>query len=311
MVMRSAARAAFNALPPTARRTALRLRYRRSEPQRVTASVPVRPRDSDLVFVLSLPRSGTNAFGALLRNGFPGLTWEGEILYGHFRPETAQVLAERFPWVTTFAGVTPRTHSAAKRQEMHRQLRAQMNEHASELLAALIEGRTGATVVKVFPAHLDRAVLARLLAEYRPRVIDIRRRLVFSYVSYLKATSTGVWSREVAPDHAVEWSQRGVDGYIARCDEWTRWYSDVVARLGLERLRVSYEQLYETRTGLASLRAFFAEESPSPLALDDDLWAPPTVIQDRRSDTTLAALLRAFGDLPESSRVALLREPGD
>lgn len=249
----------------------------------------------DLLLVLSTARSGTNALGSMLTTGFPRATWCGEAYSGVFPPAMMGRLAGEFPWAEDAQSADFKTR---------------MDENVLEVTRSLIDLSDNAAIIKVFPRHLSREALDSVLREMSPRVVVLRRTLMFTLLSLLKSRTSGIWYGTEQTDVEVEIDDRQVADYVARMDDWFDWVDDRIHAHGLDALQLTYSELYETREGLDRLRAFPQGWSVSPTGADNETWLPRSSIQDRRTDESLTRALLQLTALSPDNQRALLRLPG-
>lgn len=247
-----------------------------------------------LLLVISLPRSGTNALNSMLRVSGLTMAVEGEFYAGFVKEQTKEHLKESFPWVTV-----PNTA-----------FRELINTNVTAVTEALLSDRTSLTVIKVFPRHLDDGALDQVLQTFRPRVILLRRRLLFSYISWLKARKAKSWFGSDTTDVQVTMSDSSAHRYIRFADRWFATVIDACQRANLEVLDLTYEDLLENETGHTALRSFLHESAATIRIGTPGRLKPTSKRQDQRTDQSLFPLLQDFSRLSPDVRDALLRYPG-
>lgn len=250
---------------------------------------------SDLVLVASAPRSGTGAFGSLLEAGFPRAMWCGET-YGGWVPDgVGAYLAAGYPWYAQ-----PKSPAFVGR----------MDKNVLNITHRLMELSGGPTIIKVFGPHLSSGALDRVLREFSPRVIVLRRRMVFSCVSMRRSMRSGIWYGDEITDTHLALENAAVQDYVTVTDRRFDQIDESVAEHGLDALWLTYSDVFESRSALPALRSFLSDWELSPMAEDDESWLPRTAIQDRRSDESIEQVLRSFVGLTPENQRALLRLPG-
>jgi lipopolysaccharide biosynthesis glycosyltransferase len=265
--------------------------------QRTTAAGPAAARrsSSDLVLVVSAPRSGTNAFGSLIRSGYPQATWAGEAYGGAPEGSIHEQLKAEFSWYAR-----PATSAFARG----------INQDAAALTRRIMELADGPTAIKLFGPQLSPAAFDAVLEEFSPRLIVLRRVNLFSCVSMRRSANTGVWFREELTDVSVQLQDQAVAAYTKNLDRWFDRVEDRIESYGLDALWMTYSQVYETRSALTAIREFLPDWTLGPLAVDDDSWLPRTTIQDRRTDESIEQTMHALVGLTPANQEALLRLPG-
>ncbi len=263
-----------------------------------------------LVLVISVPRSGTNALNSMVGDAVRDVFVEGEFYFGHIREKSLERLEGACPWVGS-ADIDARRQMTAEHAERkvaaYRQL---MSASAVEVTGTLLEGRSGPTVMKVFPNHLDRAALVDVLDAYRPRIIVLRRLMAMSYASLLKAQASGAWFRKDTTDVAASMRPDAAREYVRRTDDWFDWIDATIAELDLEVLDTTYEALFESDNPFPALRDLLWDVKFRNAVEKGGRLEARTQRQDRRTDRSVARLLADFGSLPADVRGDLLRHPG-
>lgn len=249
-----------------------------------------------LVLVLSAQRSGTGALGSLLSEGFPNLNWAGEVFPGYPHPWATAQLVESFPWVLD--------RQARGRQEL-------VDRHAADIVERLLAASPGPVVVKVFEGHLSDVALEEVCRRFRPSVVIMRRVMAFSAASLSRAEATWEWADTDSTGTRVTLVDEGVTAYTATLDGWFQRVSTLVEEQGLDRVDVTYAGVLETRADLPALRDLVVRAGGRWGAGTIEAWRPARVPQDRRTDDSIAELLRSFGGISTENRARLLRLPGD
>jgi hypothetical protein len=264
-----------------------------------------------LVLVCSLPRSGTNALESLLRRNFEDIHVEGELFHGHLRKETLSKMSGRFPWIGGAALAERATMSKDDQESAAREYRLKISAEALEVTVELMKYGEGLTVIKVLPDHLEVAALERIMSELRPRVIVLKRQMLFSYVSNLKAIASNAWCREDNTDFAAQLRESEARSYINSADEWFDLVSSFTNRFGLEQLNVSFSDLFESTNPIPILREFLLGVDVHPELNNAEGAGASTIRQDRRTDQSLANMVRQLSELSPETVDDLLRLPGE
>ncbi len=257
------------------------------------------------IFLMSQARSGTNAFMNLMHNSSPNFLDGGEIFKGFTHPKLMSIIEPDFPWFPRLEiNVNEGYH------KWHASLIDEKIFSVFNLLSDAPELRGSTIFVKVFPFHLREARFAELLNTFRPEVIFLRRHLLFTFISEMKALQMGhgSWSKIDSSKEIVTFNPVAIEKHIARSDNWFNIFYSHTNQLKLPNLDITYSGLFETGDDIGPLSLFLSEISGNPVSLDIESCQLP--IQDRRYDSFLANILEQFADLSEASRSALLRLPG-
>lgn len=101
----------------------------------------------------------------------------------------------------------------------------------------------GIHVVKIFPRHIRWSTLEKVLEDYRPYVIFIRRNHYERFVSLQRAKTSGKWARQEYGDQQVEISVNELDEFQKTTEEWYARAKAATCRIGLEFDDLSYRDL--------------------------------------------------------------------
>lgn len=262
----------------------------------------------NLLLVLSAARSGTNALNSILSAHLADCRVENE-LYGSFMPpRTLAFLEPRYPWLASSPGQT-RPGDPARAQAI-KECRVNMSAAAVEITRILLGRGHGVTAIKVFEPHLEPASLEEVLATFQPRVIVLRRQMLFSYVSQLKAVSTGNFFRVDSSEATFELTDASANRYADRLDRWFEWVSTALDRQSIQPLEVTYTELLESGGAEGRLVPFLADWGFQPASGSRAGVEASTIRQDRRTDESVSRLIGQVSALKSGTVSRLLRLPG-
>ena len=259
-----------------------------------------------LLLILSSRRSGTNALMSILEGSLRSVRCEGELFGGFVNTDTRERLVAEWPEIRDHVGPLKST-AWAERQGEEAGRRAVFSSLAVPILSSLMAGREGVTLVKVFDDQLDRAVLQDLMAMFRPRVILLRRQILFSLVSLLKAEHSLSFQDSDSTQTPFSLTSDRILGYIRDTDEWFDWACSVIRELDIPHVDVTYADEVEVASQ-SQLRHFLSDWG----YLADSGLGPPgpsTRRQDTRTDSVVTGLLEQVASL-EVPLSDLLRLPG-
>lgn len=259
---------------------------------------------SKLVLVLSVPRSGTEALLSLMKERPGILAIEEEFFSGYIRDPTLKLLLPDFPWIAEWKKVADLLPDGQQRQAASLAYHNLMNENAIEVTEGLLALRENPVVVKLLPTHLDWGNVDQILQRWKPRTIILRRRLIFSYISLLKATETGRFFNQDNTLASIQLNNDAAYHYIAETDHWFDHVYAACDRLNVPTLDVTFEDTFESNTQQNAIMEFLGIDPSGPVVV------PSTVRQDRRTEASLVESLRSFGSLPLELQNELLRLPG-
>lgn len=161
----------------------------------------------------------------------------------------------------------------------------------AELLARAIQTSVhGVTVVTVFPEHLHPAALEETLRKLRPRIIILRREMVFSSM----------------PD---ELSESAASDYVAQCDSWFDRAVRLVEQLGLQWISLTYDGLFACGSDVPHLATFYPGAC-WPVHPESGALCPADRKDDSRSDASILAVINSVTTLSAATQASLLRLPG-
>jgi lipopolysaccharide biosynthesis glycosyltransferase len=273
---------------------------------------------SGLDLLISVARSGTNALGAILQCSRPDVHWMNELYlgagWGNLRDGE---LAGQFPWFDSHGpdsieGMTPRQRPAA-----FRAFTETMSAHAVDLTATVLKSRQGRTLIKVFPDQLNFGALEEVMRVFRPRILFVRREMIFTYVSRLRAiqldeykgTFAKSWKNADLTNVHYTIDERSALEYAAHCDAWFDSVENLANNLGLNSTWLTYGGLFTTGYDVPLLQNFYPGLA-LPVESDSSGLQSSLKIQDRRTDASVIVMLKAVSALSGSAQAQLLRLPG-
>ena len=266
--------------------------------------------DHHLDLMISVPGSGTNALGEAIRHSRPDVNWISELYSGAPRDLNDGELAARFPWFAAGDPEVRQSLSPGERARATGDFVAKMNEHVVELTQAVIETRTGRALIKVFPGQLHPSALGKLLAAFRPRLLILRRDLVFTYISSLRATQANSWRESDLPEVPPVVRDQDALNYAMRSDSWINGVAGLARSLRLQTTWLTYAGLFSTGDDVRQLAAFYPG-APIPVDVRSGSLQSSMAIQDHRTDASVLAMVRAVSSLSATAQTNLLRLPGN
>lgn len=261
-----------------------------------------------LDLVISLPRSGTTALGTVLENTRPQTRWLAELYLGSPRKLRPGELGDTFPWFYTGGPNIHMRLPPERRPAAQRNFTAIMSEHAIDLTREVMKNSPGRTCIKIFPWQLHPVSFADLLVEFRPRLLFLRRDLVFSYISLLRAIRTNSFHDSDQTEVPFTANDRQAMHHALQADSWFDSVSRAATDLRLSSTWVIYHGLFETGQDIPVLESFYPGP-PLPVGPSGGLFSEQTV-QDRRTDTSILEMIKAVSGLSAATQHHLLRLPG-
>jgi len=258
-----------------------------------------------IIFLISRQRSGTNALLNLISGANSKFTSAGELFGGFGGELISESLSKQFPWYRDLAD------SETRSDKNPQQYFEMMDRDSLNIIDCLVNDKkfeNQIIVVKVFQSHLSEENLAEILKNYATHVIFMRRRTLYTYISSLKARAAGNWWNKDSTSTKVVLGENEVRRYISKVNSWFDFTFDLVKKLEIPILSITYDGLFETKTDLSLLRRFL-EELVGTIA-DIETLQIRTQIQDRRHESLINDLLVQFAELPNDVRRDLLEYPG-
>ena len=265
--------------------------------------------DQGLDLLVSIPRSGTTALGKALSVANPDADYFNEVYQGQSEFVGAEDIAARFPWFADGDFTKRRNLTPAERALAWRAFVATMSQNAVAFTHALLAGRQGRSLIKIFPGHLHRGAFEELLHVFRPRLLFLRRDNIFTYVSRIRAFSTRSFVHSDSTDvpYAIDNWEAGK--YILDRDEWFDRVAHLAQELQLHCAAVTYDGLFTTGDDVPVLNSFYPGVSLLTDPMSGRLRVDLTV-QDRRTDTSVREMITAVNALSPATQAGLLRLPG-
>ena len=229
---------------------------------------------------------------------------EEEFFSGYMRESTLRLLKPDFPWIDEVRRSFDSEQSAHEKALVARAYRDQMNLHAIDVTERILSLRRGSVAMKVFPHHLDWSVLDAVIDRWQPRVIVLRRRMIFSYVSTLKGHATGVWFSGDNSSAPLMLDVVPIAQYVAEADAWFDYAFRTCIGMRAPWVDVDFEGVVESTHQRGALVRFLGI---------DPTWAdmtPATRRQDLRTDASLERTLEVFRGLSREDQDDLMRLPG-
>ncbi len=204
---------------------------------RLAALLPGRAALPRELVIIAAARTGTNHLCGTL-GGFPGTLMLHEIF-----DESAVYGLNGRPWLLPhFARLLGRPLSGEDDPALIDFFRRNPARAMAELAGLAAAHGVALLGHKVFPDQLPAEDLTRLLAERRPAVLFVVRQRLASYVSLLKAKSSGRWTNFDSSGVMVEADVTAFLAWSARRDSWYAEMHAVTVAAALPHLTLSYER---------------------------------------------------------------------
>ncbi len=229
----------------------------------------------------------------------------------------SEELGKTLPW---FAQRGPESLAALpshQRLESFRSFSATVSDHALDLTRTILKNKNGRTLIKLFPEQVSPSAFEDILRTFRPRLLFVRRELIYTHVSRLRATNRDATEKTFA----TSWMNEDLTGtaftidewqalkYVAQCDHWYDSVECLAEDLGLRSTWLTYSGLFLTGDDIPLLQDFYPGDDFATVQGADGLMSTLKV-QDRKTDSSVLALLKAASGLSVSTQAKLFRLPG-
>jgi len=271
--------------------------------------------ENRFIFIVSQARSGTTAFQDFLSRTNPSLILAGELFLPRIeRGAISEILGDKYSDLKVFDWISERanTKDELEVQAKFKTHRENIDSVAFNILKMLTENPSTTSnifVIKIFPGHLSDMKFNEILRTYRPTVIILRRRLLFSYVSLLKAFKTRNFTQKDSSDIKIEMNEKQLAQYISRADSWFNNIDEIAPKLGIPYLNVTYEDFFESGEDVERVLKFLNQMDD--IDFFSEVNDSKMKIQDRRKDSNLAKVFEEFGNLPQELQKSVIRYPGN
>ncbi len=226
-------------------------------------------------------------------------------------------LLDRFPWFSNGGLDALNDLRPVQRSNSFKSFAARVSGQVCELTSAVLENRSGRTLIKVFPDELYPSALEELVRVFRPRLLVLRRELVFTYVSQLRARALDErvqqfgksWIGADLTEAPYKIDDQAALQYALRCDAWFDQLDRLAAEFELPNIWLTYSGLFNTGADIPLLESFYPGPA-LPTVTDACGLRSGLKVQDRRSDASVLEMIRAVSSLSAATQGHLLRLPG-
>ena len=232
----------------------------------------VRNPDSKLVLVLSFPRSGTHALASMIDHKDFGLLYYGEFfMFNHWSP-----MVERINKYVPFFSWRYFVNNKRQRRKWTLFRFEQTSLNLFKTINAML-AFPGTHIVKIFPEHLHAESLGRILNQYQPHVIILRRNHLDRYVSLKKANASGKWHKVNSSEIQVELNKEELMHYVNKYNDWYKFVKK--AATNCEVIDFNFDQLHDAET-VTKIQEFILQDKSQVKLLPK---SPTTTKMDKSS----------------------------
>lgn len=237
---------------------------------------------SKLVFIMSCPRSGTTALGSLLKQPETGFNYYGEFFAFNQWSKIIYKISNMYP--TFHARFLINFFGQKKAWKYYRFESAKLNP--ARVIRSTLKN-PGIHIFKIFPYHLHDETLAKIIIEFRPQIVFIRRNHLDRYISHMKAHDSGVWHGKDSSDVVIEVNEKRLQGYMKVNGHFYSENLKIAHAAGCEILDVDYEHLFEPAVMRSVIRFIDWDDSEYS---DSIALTPRTLKQDAKQESQIRYL---------------------
>lgn len=237
---------------------------------------------SKLVFIMSCPRSGTTALGSLLKQPDTGFSYYGEFFAFNQWSNIIYKISKMYP--TFHARFLVNFFGQKKAWKYYRFEAARLNP--TRVIRSTLK-TPGIHIFKIFPYHLHDETLAKIITDFKPQIVFIRRNHLDRYVSHMKAHASGVWHGKDSSDVVIDVNEKKLQGYMKVNGRFYAENLQIALAAGCEVLDVDYERLFEPEVMRSVIRFIDWDDSIYP---DSIALTPRTLKQDAKQESQIRYL---------------------
>ena len=197
--------------------------------------------NAKLVLIFSFPRSGTHALASMISHEEIGLNYYGEFFIFNQWSSIIERLNKYIPFFSW-------RYFINRRRQKKKWTLFRFEQTSLDPMKTLekIMYFPGTHIIKIFPEHLHIETLEKILKEFKPHVVILRRNHLDRYVSLKKANSTGIWHKSDSSDVQIEIKEPELMHYL---NKYNTWYADIKKLIiGLPVYDIEFGQLHDPNT---------------------------------------------------------------
>ena len=174
---------------------------------------------SKLVLIVSFPRSGTHALASMINHPHAGMHYYGEFFIFNQWSPIVEHLNKHIPFFSWRYFLNTRRQ---KRKWIHYRFEQSTLNPIKTLRKILLF--PGTHTIKIFPEHLHGETLEKIISEFKPKIIFLRRNHLDRYVSLKKANASGKWHKVDSSNLEIDVNESELNEYI---DKYIDFYKNV------------------------------------------------------------------------------------
>lgn len=193
---------------------------------------------SKLVLVISFPRSGTHALASMINHPNLGLNYYGEFFIFNQWSPMVEYLNKYIPFFSWRYFLNTRRQ---KKKWMQYRFEKTSLDPIFTLRKMMLF--PGTHTIKIFPEHLNMETLEKIIIEFSPHLIFLRRNHLDRYVSLKKASISGKWHEADSSKLEVEIIEDELMKYIQIHTDFYKTLKELAANNGCRSLDLEYRDL--------------------------------------------------------------------
>ncbi|MEY4380291.1 MAG: hypothetical protein RLZZ378_694, partial [Actinomycetota bacterium] len=158
----------------------------------------------------------------------------------------------------------------------------------------------GTHIIKIFPEHLRLETLQKLIIEFNPHILILRRNHLDRYVSLKKANTSGIWHEVDSSNFQIEVNDEELNKYISKYIDWYSAVKKSASANNCQIMDIEFKQLQDPSI-TTQVQKFVSLDG---LGLDSLPKTPTTTKMDKSSkvqDDYLAAHNKKLSDFDFTS----------
>ncbi|MFZ2228286.1 MAG: sulfotransferase domain-containing protein [Candidatus Nanopelagicaceae bacterium] len=156
--------------------------------------------ESSILFIVTFPRSGSTALGSFFESIGEPFFYYGEIFGFNQWPKTIDRITENYPFFSS----RYLKRFLQKKREGTIPYKFEMSGLDPEKVLRALQKSPGIHIFKIMSYHFPPERLERLIDEFRPKVLFLRRNHLDRYISTKKAQASGKWHGFNTDDDVIE-----------------------------------------------------------------------------------------------------------
>lgn len=169
--------------------------------------------ESTILFIVTFPRSGSTALGSLFESIGEPFYYYGEIFGFNQWPKAIDRITANYPFFSS----RYLKRFLQKKKEGTIPYKFEMSGLDPEKVLRSLQKSPGIHIFKIMSYHFPPERLEKLIEEFRPKVLFLRRNHLDRYISTKKAQATGKWHGFNTDDDVIEVDEKSFAHAVETC----------------------------------------------------------------------------------------------